>query len=146
MVVISLTAPLKVGIYIDDRLIKEYISQEQTSEVLPKIFNEIFLNYNCKKIFFANGPGSFMAIKVTFIFLRTLSITKNIELLAVDGFYFNENSPIKAMRDRYFAKEGDKIVIRSFKDTELKEFKLPKTLKEKDFSSKIEPLYILPAV
>jgi len=146
VVVISLTAPLKVGIYIDDRLIKEYISQEQTSEVLPKIFNEIFLNYNCKKIFFANGPGSFMAIKVTFIFLRTLSITKNIELLAVDGFYFNENSPIKAMRDRYFAKEGDKIVIRSFKDTELKEFKLPKTLKEKDFSSKIEPLYILPAV
>ncbi len=146
MVVISLTAPLKVGIYIDDRLIKEYISQEQTSEVLPKIFNEIFLNYNCKKIFFANGPGSFMAIKVTFIFLRTLSITKNIELLAVDGFYFNENSPIKAMRDRYFAKEGDKIVIRSFKDTELKEFKLPKKLKEKDFSSKIEPLYILPAV
>ena len=36
-----------------------------------------------------------MAIKVVYIFKNNL-ITKNIEFKAIDGFEFNENSPIKA--------------------------------------------------
>ena len=38
-----------------------------------------------------------MAIKVAYIFLKTISITRSIDLYACEGFEFNQNSPIKAL-------------------------------------------------
>jgi len=137
---------LQVGIYQNNKLIKSVITKEQTSEVLPQIFRDILEEFTCKRVFFARGPGSFMAIKITYIFLRTLSITKNIELFATDGFYFNDNSPIKAMRKMYFVKEDKTIVTKIFEEEQQSEFELPQALKIDDFSKDIEPLYILPAV
>ena len=87
-----------------------------------------------------------MAIKITYIFLRTLGITKNIELYATDGFYFNENSPIKAMRKMYFVKNDDKIDTQLFEEEQICEFVLPKMIELENFTKDIEPLYILPAV
>ena len=110
------------------------------------IFKEILEIFTCKRVYFARGPGSFMAIKITYIFLRTLSITKNIELFATDGFYFNDNKPIKAMRKMYFIKEDDKIITKIFEEEQNSEFVLPEDLKIENFSKDIEPLYILPAV
>ncbi|WP_458700829.1 hypothetical protein ACKGJI_01675 [Sulfurospirillum sp. 1307] len=141
-----MSSPLKVGIYKDNELIKEYSSEKQTSEVLPQIFKQILEEYECKRLFFARGPGSFMAIKVSFIFLRTISISKNIELFATDGFYFNNNMPIKAMRKLFFVKNNDKIETQVLNDAKECEFHLPKVLHIEDFSKEIEPLYILPAV
>lgn len=87
-----------------------------------------------------------MAIKVTYIFLRTLSIAKNLKLFATDGFYFNQNNPIKAMGKLYFVKKENKIETKVFNDTKIVEFNLPKELHVEDFTQKVEPLYILPAV
>lgn len=87
-----------------------------------------------------------MAIKITYIFLKTLSITKEVELFATDGFYFNGNNPIKAMRKMYFVKEDEKIITKIFDEEQSSEFRLPQDLVEDDFSKDIEPLYILPAV
>jgi len=137
---------LQVGVYLNNKLIKNFITKEHTSELLPEIFKEILEKFTCKRVFFARGPGSFMAIKITYIFLRALSITKNIELLATDGFYFNDNKPIKSMKKMYFIKEGEDIVTKFFEEEQDSEFRLPKTLKIENFSKDIEPLYILPAV
>lgn len=87
-----------------------------------------------------------MAIKITYIFLRTLSITKGIELFATDGFYFNDNMPIKAMKKMYFVKEDEKIVTKFFQEEQNNQFTLQQVLKIENFSKDIEPLYILPAV
>ncbi len=135
-----------MGIYENNQLTKEYITKEHTSEVLPRIFEEILKSFTCKRVFFAKGPGSFMAIKITYIFLRTLSITKNIELFASDGFNFNNNSPIKAMRKMYFVKKDGKIDTQFFEEEQTCEFVLPKTIEIENFNTDIEPLYILPAV
>jgi hypothetical protein len=113
---------------------------------LPIIFKEILTSFTCKRVFFARGPGSFMAIKITYIFLRTLGITQDIELFASDGFNFNGDKPIKAMRKMYFVKKDDKITTEFFEDELTCEFTLPKTIKIENFSKDIEPLYILPAV
>jgi tRNA A37 threonylcarbamoyladenosine modification protein TsaB len=146
VVVVSLCSPLQVGIYENNKLIKEYITKEYTSEALPSIFRELLESFTCRRVFFARGPGSFMAIKITYIFLRTLSITKNIELFASDGFNFNQNSPIKALRKIYFVKKDDKITTQFFENEQKSEFALPKKLEIEKFSKDIEPLYILPAV
>jgi len=146
IVVISLSAPLQLGIYQNNKLIKEMVTDKHTSEALPLLFRDIFDEFLCKRVFFARGPGSFMAIKITYIFLRTLGITKNIELFATDGFYFNNNEPIKAMRKMYFVKKDDKIETQFFEEEQTSKFVLPKTIKIENFTKDIEPLYILPAV
>jgi hypothetical protein len=125
-------------------LVEEIVSEEMISEFLPKFFDEILKKYKIDNIIYSKGPGSYMAIKLTYIFLKTLQITKNITLLAVDGFYFNQNSPIKALRNRFFVKENDTIIITKAKSSN--PFELPKKLNFSDFSNEIEPLYILNAV
>ena len=107
---ISLSSPLQVGIYDNNNLIKQYETKEQTSEALPTLFQEILENFTCKRLFFAKGPGSFMAIKISYVFLKTLSISLGDPLYACDGFMFNANRPIRAMRNLYFMKENEHII------------------------------------
>ena len=137
---------MQIGIYENNKLIKSILTEEHTSEALPLILNDILEKFTCERVFFARGPGSFMAIKITYIFLKTLSLTKNIELFATDGFYFNNNKPIKAMRKMYFVKDNENIITEIFEEDQNSEFVLPEVLKVQDFSKDIEPLYILPAV
>ena len=114
VLVISLGTPLLVGVYRDQKLIKSYQEQQKTSDILPIVFNKILNDFELEAIYMANGPGSFMAIKVGFVFLKTISIALKIPLLGCDGFYFNQNSPIKAVANRYFMKKNGKIVIDIF--------------------------------
>ena len=96
----------------------------------------------------ANGPGSFMAIKVSFVFLKTLSITKQIPLFGCDGFYFNQNSPIKAVGNRFFMKKNGNISTEIFDGNkeDIKPFVLPSFLDKTIFKEDVEPIYVLPAV
>jgi len=119
---------------------------EQTSEALPMLFEAILKEYTLSNLFFARGPGSFMAIKISYIFLKTLSLSLHIPLLACDGFALNGGGPIKAMRNLYFIKEYGSIVTHHFdKDIE-QTFALPALLDATLFGHEIEPLYMLPAV
>ncbi|MBP9566423.1 MAG: hypothetical protein KBE02_03995 [Sulfurospirillum sp.] len=146
IIVITLTSPLHVGIYENNQLIKTFETVEQTSEALPLLFQKILKEYCPVRIFFARGPGSFMAIKITYIFLKTLSISLNIPLFACDGFRFNEGRPIRAMRNLYFIKTEGLISTKRFNDDIEQKFMLPDVLNEAFFSDDVEPLYMLPAV
>lgn len=97
VVCITLTSPIKIGIYENNRLIETILSDEKSSDVLPLIFKELLNKYDVEKLFYANGPGSFMAIKVAYIFLKSLSILKKIPLFATDAFYFNKISLSKRL-------------------------------------------------
>ena len=148
ILVISLTSPLLIGVYQDDKRIDTYESYEKTSEILPSLMEKILNRYEIQKLYFARGPGSFMAIKITYIFLKTLSITLEVPLLATDGFAFNQNSPIKAVGSLYFCKENGMITTQKVDDPQekVKNFTLPARLDKKIFTLETEPLYILPAV
>ncbi len=113
---------------------------------MPLIFKEIEKDYQVLSIFYAKGPGSFMSIKVSYVFLKSYALVKNIPLFATDGFYFNDNAPIKALGKMFFIKEGDNITFDKITPKREGVFKLPKFLKEEDFSLNSLPLYILPAV
>ncbi len=136
-----------MGIYKNNILIDSFESSEKTSEILPIFFSEILEKYKISGLFFTNGPGSFMAIKATYIFLRTISIAKDIPLLATDGFEFNNNQPIKAVGTLYFIKK-DGIISAQKINAENKELNLdlPHNLDREIFHTNTEPLYILPAV
>lgn len=68
LVFITLSSPIQIGIYEERKLIKTIRSDEKSSEVLPNIFSELLDEYDIKGLFYANGPGSFMAIKIAYIF------------------------------------------------------------------------------
>ncbi len=146
ILVISIATPIQIGVYKEGRL-QELISKEgMTSDILPILFKDILSRYDISKLLYVNGPGSYMAIKVAYIFLKSLSISKNIPLLACDGFAFNENSPIKALGKKYFIKKDGNISIEFIDEKDLKDFKLPKILDNSLFSEESLPSYNLPAV
>ncbi len=146
VVVIALSTPLLIGIYQDGLLIDTRQSNEKSSEVLPKLFQELLDEFDISTVVYAKGPGSFMAIKISYIFLKTLAIVDNIRLLATDAFYFNGNRPIKAVGKLYFVKTSDGIVTVPFNEVQVMTFQLPEVLNLEDFTDETAPFYGIGAV
>jgi len=146
VLLIALSSPIMIGIYEDTKLIDSIVSDKKSSDVLASIYDDIFKKYNVKRLYFANGPGSFMAIKVAYVFLKSISILKEIPLFATDAFKFNENNPIKAIGKLYFVKISQEIKTQKFDDVISVEFKLPKLLYHNEFSTDTAPMYKIGAV
>jgi len=143
---ITLSSPIKVGVYEDGILIETIQSNEKSSDVLPKIFEDLSKRYKIKKLLYANGPGSFMAIKIAYIFLKSISILKNIPLLATDAFYFNKNQPIKAIGKLFFVKISSEIKTQRLEIVPEADFILPDVLEYSGFSTTVAPFYGIGAV
>jgi len=146
VLLVALSSPIQIGIYEDNKLIDTIVSEDKSSDVLPTIYKEIFEKYNVERLFYANGPGSFMAIKVAYIFLKSISILKNIPLFATDAFYFNNNQPIKAIGKLCFVKISSEIKTQKLETVPVAEFTLPDVLDYKEFSKTTTPLYSIGAV
>lgn len=147
IVIISVANPILIGLYEQGKLIRTFTQDGKSSDIIPKIFSEIMNQYTLKRIFYVNSPGSYMAIKVAYVFLKTICIVKNIQLYAASGFYFNQNSPIKALGKKYFINQGGNIHIDFIDENEkLHDFSLPNRLDETIFSIDNLPQYNLPAV
>lgn len=146
LILIALSSPIKIGIYENQQLIETIESEKKSSDVLPIIFREIFNKYDVEKLFYANGPGSFMAIKVAYIFLKSISILKKIPLFATDAFYFNKNQPIKAIGKLYFVKVSSEIKTQKLEKAPAVYLELPTLLEYSKFSTNTTPLYMIGAV
>ncbi|APW64681.1 MULTISPECIES: hypothetical protein [Arcobacteraceae] len=147
VLVISISNPILIGLYENKQLIKEYKLEGKTSDLLPSLFENILKEFDIKRINYVNSPGSYMAIKVAYIFLKTISITKNIEFQACNGFEFNENSPIKALGKKYFKQDENGIKVDFLeKDDIIRDFKLPNNIDKINFNKQTLPIYNLPAV
>ncbi len=142
----ALSTPVLVGVYKKGRLIEKIESDERSSEVLPHIYRELLQKYDVNSFVYANGPGSFMSIKVAYIFLRSLGILKDIPLYALDAFSFNGNRPIKAVGKLHFVKIQDKIETQKFDEVIESAFELPQTLDKTKISSNSAPMYGIGAV
>ncbi len=146
VICVTLSSPILIGIYEDKKLINTIQSDEKTSEILPNIFKEILANYEIENIFYANGPGSFMAIKIAYIFLKSLSILKNIPLFATNAFYFNNNQPIKAIGKLFFVSISSEIKTQKLEMAPNSSFKLPDVLYYNEFTNMSAPQYGIGAV
>lgn len=145
-VVIALSSPVLVGVYKNGALIEEIRSEAMSSDALPEIFDTLLTKYRFERLMYAKGPGSFMGIKVTYLFLKTLSIVQKIPLLATDAFFFNENHPIKAVGKLYFVKNSNTISMQPIDNPVLKSFVLPRTIRIEDFTPHSTPYYGIDAV
>jgi tRNA threonylcarbamoyladenosine biosynthesis protein TsaB len=146
VLVIALSSPIHIGVYEDTKLIETIVSKEKSSDYLPILFDELLQKYEIKKLFYANGPGSFMAIKIAYIFLKSISILKEIPLFATDAFYFNKNAPIKAIGKLCFVKIASEIKTQKLETVPESNFKLPDVLDYNEFSTVTTPFYMIGAV
>ena len=146
LVFVTLTSPIMIGVYEDAKLIESIESKEKSSDILPQLFDRLSKRYNIKSLYYAKGPGSFMAIKVAYIFLKSMSILKKIPLFATDAFYFNENQPIKAIGKLHFVKIRSEIKTQKLQTVPQMKFTLPTLLDNSEFSKDAAPLYGIGAV
>lgn len=146
LLILSIASPLIAGVYKDDVLIKKYEVDGIASKELPLVLQEILTEFDIKQCIYVNSPGSFMALKITFVTLQTISLIQNIPLFAVDGFAFNENRPIKAIGKLYFIKEDGTITTKKFNDTIKQEYSLPQNISHLALSTDVQPKYEIPAV
>ena len=107
ILVITISKPLLIGVYKDKQLLRQIEQNGLTSDELPILFKDLLEEFDVKTIIYVNTPGSFMSIKIAYIFLTTITMIKGIEFLAANGFLFNQNSPIKALGKKYFINERD---------------------------------------
>ena len=113
-------------------------------------------------IYYSRGVGSLSAIKLTHVFLHTLSLSSEIKLYATNSFYFSQANEIKAFANMSFylkpdskhivitdsnAKEYIHIAPSSINDNlDLSTLFLPYRLIHNDFLESCTPLYVTPAV
>ncbi|TQR31285.1 glycoprotease [Campylobacter sp. MIT 99-7217] len=132
-----------LGVYKDELLFEKYQSDERASEFLPKILQNLLEKYSLEKLIYANGPGSFMGIKISFLCFQTLSIVKNIPMFAVSGFELNGFKPISANNQLCFVYENKQISLQKAAGAE---FFLPDHLSCLNLSEDILPFYFIDAV
>ncbi|MEN8303337.1 MAG: hypothetical protein ABFQ64_04630 [Campylobacterota bacterium] len=146
VLLVALSSPVQIGIYENSILIDTISSDKKSSDILPLIYADIFEEYSVERLFYANGPGSFMAIKVAYIFLKSISILKNIPLYATDAFKFNKNTPIKAIGKLCFVKISSEIKTQKLEIVPEANFTLPDVLDYNEFTTNTTPLYMIGAV
>ena len=146
VLLIALSSPIQVGVYENNILVDKIVSSDKSSDVLALIYRDLFKEYHIDRLLYANGPGSFMAIKVAYIFLKSISILKNIPLFATSAFYFNKNQPIKAIGKLCFVKIDSEIKTLKLETVPEVIFTLPDVLDYNEFSNNIAPLYSIGAV
>ncbi|MDO4673586.1 tRNA threonylcarbamoyladenosine biosynthesis protein TsaB [Campylobacter sp.] len=132
-----------LGIYAQDRLIKTYESWARASEFVPQVLQEVLEKFSLSRLIYANGPGSYMGIKISYISLKTLSIVRGIPLFAVSAFALNNFAPIAANRHFCFVYDGGEITLK--KDV-AGEFHLPLSLQELALSGDNLPFYFLDVI
>ena len=145
ILVVALTTPVLIGIYENGNLIQKFISDEneKAGDFLISKFDEILQIYKIKSVIYANTPGSFMGIKLSYIILKTLSLSLNFQVFAVSGFELNNFSPIRANKNLSFVYKNGEICIEK---SESKPLNLPQTLSNLNKNSDILPNYIIGAI
>ena len=146
LLIISIASPLLIGVYENDVLIKTISSEKKTSEILLPVIMECLEIYDISKIIYTRGPGSYMAIKLTYIMLKTIEITRNIPCFGCSGFALNDNQPIKAIGNLYFIKEKETIITKKYEQPVKASFALPQSIHDLELDEESTPEYILPAV
>jgi len=146
LLIISISSPLILGVYEEGELIETISSDLKTSEILLPLIKEYLDKYDISTIIYTRGPGSYMAIKLTYIILKTIEIMRGIKCVGCSGFALNGGEPIKAIGNLYFIKEKETIITKKYEQPVNVNFTLPQSIQDLVLDEESTPDYILPAV
>jgi len=133
-------------VYEENTLIKTISSEKKTSEALLPLIIECLDEYPIGSIIYTRGPGAYMAIKLTYIMLKTIEIIRDIPCFGCSAFSVNEGEPIKAIGNLYFIKEKETIITKKYEQPVETHFRLPHSIHDLTIDEESIPEYNLPAV
>jgi len=142
----AIAVPVQLGLYCENRKVTTLEIEGQTSEVLLPAVEKWLNSYSVERCIYVNGPGSYMAIKLTYIMLRTVEMIRGITFFGISAFELNGGKPVKAMGNLYFTKEKETIMTQKFDEKVKQEFWLPDDLSALSLDKENKPHYSLPAV
>ena len=135
-----------LGVYEESELIETKSSDLKTSKILLPLIRECLDKYDISTIIYTRGPGSYMAIKLTYIILKTIEIMRGIKCVGCSGFALNGGEPIKAIGNLYFIKEKETIITKKYEQPVNVKFTLPQSIQDLELDEESTPDYVLPAV
>lgn len=144
LLVASFAKPTLIGVYsAQNELIRSFAEDGKITDFLYQITSEIDKNYLIKRLVYTQGPGSFMGLKLAYVFLASFAIARNIPFEAISSFAIA--SKIHAHKNRWFVQNGDRVEVVEMADqTDL--IALPRSIDSIAFESDKLPRYELPAV
>lgn len=146
LLILSISSPLLLGVYRDNELIETLKSDKKISEELLEMIDGIMRRYPLSAMIYTRGPGSYMAIKLTYIILRTIEIVKKVPIKGCSAFCCNGGKPIRAIGKLYFVREGESVVTKKFEQAPSQKFSLPSSLDSVTIDRTVTPDYHIPAV
>ena len=146
LLIISISSPLIIGVYEDGELIESISSEKKTSQILLPLLKACLEKYDISTMIYTRGPGSYMAIKLTYIMLKTIEITRDIKCVGCSGFALNGGEPIKAIGNLYFIKEKETIITKKYEQPVDVYFAFPQSIHDLELDEESTPDYKIPAV
>jgi len=141
-----ISIPIQIAIYQDNIRIVTDELEGRASEVLLPYLEKILQNYDIERIIYVNGPGSYMAIKLTYIALKSIQMIRDIPFDGCSAFELNDARAVRAMGSLYFIKEKETIMTQKFDEKVKQEYNMPDNLSQVSLEDDNKPCYILPAV
>gem|GEM_PF-3392758 len=138
--------PFSIGIYDEANELIEAVALEdgKASDLLPLRIRELLTKYEPLSLFYTNGPGNQMSIKICYVCLKSVCIVKDIPLYGVSSFEFNDFGLIELANKRFFCFENDKIVLKYIENANEDKLRLPLSTRHIEVAKSSEPVYILP--
>ncbi len=130
----------------DGILAEEHSVDGKASSMLLPTIADLLGRYEVEEMIYTRGPGSYMAIKLTYIMLKTIETLRGIRVSGCSAFEANGGKPIKAIGNLYFIKEKETIITKKFSEPQAQIFRLPHSLESVAVDEDASPEYHLCAV
>jgi tRNA A37 threonylcarbamoyladenosine modification protein TsaB len=147
VLLISAAKPCFFALYDENgEMIEQESCDKPLTESLYVLMSAAERRYSIKRVLYVNGPGSFMGLKLGFVFMRTFALAREIDFAACDSFAITGGAPVFSHKNRWFVKNGSSIELIRFENPPENRLIPPKKLNMANFSGDTTPCYLLPAV
>ncbi len=143
---LNVYSPFSLGVYVDGRLVDSFLEDGKASDVLAIMMGAALKKYSPDEIYYTNGPGNSMSLKIAYITLKTVAVIRQIPLYGVSPFLFNGEKPIRGIGGGFFVKDKNGIMLQKSKDLKEKVLSLPDYSDFTSSKTDAEPFYMIDAV
>lgn len=147
VLLISASRPMRLAVY--DRAgakLESFESDAPATESFYPLFKAIDEQYAIEKLAYARGPGSFMGLKLGYVFMQTLALARNLPFAAASSFALSGGAPVHAHGKRWFVPQGNEVSVQTFDPAPENRLLPPDRLDLSLFDTNTEPDYLMPAV
>ncbi|MGE4295437.1 MAG: hypothetical protein AB7E49_07045 [Campylobacterales bacterium] len=147
VLLVSASRPMRLAVYdLGGNRLELHESDAPATESFYPFFKTIDDRYDIARVAYARGPGSFMGLKLGYVFLQSFAMARRIPFASVSSFALTRGAPVQAHGKRWFVLEGGEVSVRAFETPPQAALLPPEQIDFSIFEAACEPEYLMPAV